>query len=854
MSQRLPATESARSQSLPVGTGLEEFVIESVLGSGGFGITYLARDRRLGRKVVIKENLPAQFCFRDVSSLTVSPRHSHGEDAENFAYSLESFEKEAAMLASLDHPGIVKVLRSFEAHGTAYFVMPFVEGTALDDLLKQGKRFEQGELQALLQKLLAALGYLHERGIYHRDIKPGNILITAATGEPVLIDFGAARQRLGEKSLTVIESAGYTPFEQLQTRGKVGPWSDIYALGATLYKLLTGETPPKAADRVLEDPMGALGEGPEILERYSRRLLESIDKAMSPRATDRFQNAVEWRDWVLKSGRLAQPESIESRTSSVSAAMSEAEIEKRARELAAKLVAEASDQTTARRTHVRSTPMDSGAPNATKSGNGFTNSLGMKFVPVRGTSVLMCIHQTRNVDYSAYAATNKRVNRQWIEEASSGKENHPVVYVSYDDAEGFCRWLSAKEGRIYRLPSDSEWSAAVGLRYEQGRTPADKKQNGLEDIFPWGNYYPPQRGDGNFGKGLVNGTARVMSYRANEQGIFDLSGNVYEWCQDWYDDNRDYRVLRGSSWVTDSRKQLRSSYRGLSSPSLRCVGYGFRCVLVVPDGRSWDFLPAPTVHQDSQRPMDEANAKPEAIKDSFLALNGGDMIVLGPQTKMQMVFIKPGSFTMGSPTDERGRSTDESQAEVTLSAPFWLAKTEVTQAQWEAVMGANPSHFKSPNLPVENVSWDDAQSFLAKLNEKGILPEGWKFALPTEAQWEYACRAGEKGPYSGGSLEEVGWYDRNSGSKTHEVGQKKPNAWGLHDMQGNVWEWCADWYDDTLKGGVDPTGPSSGDYRVYRGGSWFNDASRCRAAYRRRNFPGGRRFNLGFRPALVPSR
>jgi TPR repeat protein/serine/threonine protein kinase len=302
-----PCSDSLpQGQALPPGTRLEEFVIEKVLGSGGFGITYLARDSRLGRQVVIKENLPAQFCFRDPSSLTVSPRHSQGEDAENFAYSLESFEKEAAMLASLDHPGIVKVLRSFEAHGTAYFVMPFVEGTALDDLLKQGKRFGQQELQSLLQKLLAALGYLHERGIYHRDIKPGNILIMAATGEPVLIDFGAARQRLGEKSLTVIESAGYTPFEQLQTRGKVGPWSDIYALGATLCKLLTGETPPKAADRVLEDPMGALGERPEILERYSRRLLESIDKAMSPRAGDRFQDAVEWRDWVWESGRRAE--------------------------------------------------------------------------------------------------------------------------------------------------------------------------------------------------------------------------------------------------------------------------------------------------------------------------------------------------------------------------------------------------------------------------------------------------------------------------------------------------------------------------------------------------------------------
>lgn len=291
----------SHGQTLPTGTLLEEFVVERVLGSGGFGITYLARDKRLGRRVVVKENLPVQFCWREQSSLTVRPRHDGGDDADNFRYTLESFEREATTLASLDHPSIVKVLRSFEANGTAYFVMPFVEGTAFDEVIRargsEGQEFSEAELGGMLWRVLDALGYLHDRGIYHRDIKPGNILVTA-TGEPVLIDFGAARQRLSERSLTVIESAGYTPFEQLQTRGEIGPWSDIYSLAATFYKALTGETPAKAADRVMDDPVMPLASRPELQGRYSQRLLASIDQAMSPSARNRFQTSEAWKSYA----------------------------------------------------------------------------------------------------------------------------------------------------------------------------------------------------------------------------------------------------------------------------------------------------------------------------------------------------------------------------------------------------------------------------------------------------------------------------------------------------------------------------------------------------------------------------
>jgi formylglycine-generating enzyme required for sulfatase activity len=174
-----------------------------------------------------------------------------------------------------------------------------------------------------------------------------------------------------------------------------------------------------------------------------------------------------------------------------------------------------------------------------------------------------------------------------------------------------------------------------------------------------------------------------------------------------------------------------------------------------------------------------------------------------------------------------------------------MGRTEVTQAQWQAVMGNNPSYFKNcPQCPVETVSWEDAQRFVDKLNAQN---DGFKYRLPTEAEWEYAARSGTTGDYAG-NLDSMAWYSGNSGNKTHEVATKQPNAWGLYDMHGNVWEWCEDWYGDYPSGAVtNPTGAASGSYRVFRGGSWYFDAVNLRSAYRNRNSPSLRLSRLGFR-------
>ena len=205
-----------------------------------------------------------------------------------------------------------------------------------------------------------------------------------------------------------------------------------------------------------------------------------------------------------------------------------------------------------------------------------------------------------------------------------------------------------------------------------------------------------------------------------------------------------------------------------------------------------------------------------------------------------------GTFVMGSPENEEDRGSGETQHQVTLTQGFWMLETEVTQAMWRSVMGSNPSYFKGDNLPVECVRWDDCQDFCRKLSGK----IGMTITLPTEAQWEYACRAGTTGAYAG-DLDAMGWYYDNSGGETHPVGQKKANAWGLYDMHGNVYEWCQDWYGDYPSGAVtDPTGPESGSLRVYRGGGWSRDAQDCRSANRSGDSPDGRINDLGFRPVV----
>ena len=224
---------------------------------------------------------------------------------------------------------------------------------------------------------------------------------------------------------------------------------------------------------------------------------------------------------------------------------------------------------------------------------------------------------------------------------------------------------------------------------------------------------------------------------------------------------------------------------------------------------------------------------------------------------MKFVWIAPGSFVMGSPKEEKRRSDRETQHKVTLTKGFYMSVYTVTQEEWQAVMGKNLSYFKGEkNLPVEQVSWEDCQEFVKKLRDKDKKP----YRLPTEAEWEYACRAGTKTPFHFGetiSTDQVNYNgdftygDGKKGvyrKKTTPVGSFPANAWGLHDMHGNVLQWCQDWYGDyPQKDVVDPQGAEKGQFRVLRGGSWIDGPWNCRSAYRVRYGPGDRVDDVGCR-------
>ncbi len=289
---------------LPTDYQLQEYCIQSILGHGGFGITYLALDTKLNHQVAIKEYFPSDLAVREEGH-SVQPKFQKYK--KNFCWGLKRFLNEGQALATFQHPHIVRVLRYFEGHNTAYIVMEYEQGESFSNLLKNNKILSESEIMTFLPLLLSGLQAVHDMGFLHRDIKPANIYLRERDKTPVLLDFGAARYAIGNlsRSITALVTPGYTPFEQYQTKGHSGPWTDIYAVGAVLYRAISGEKPVESPSRInvvkLNNETDPLQPITQVARRkkYSKRLLQGIDWALQLSEKDRPQNVKEWADAML---------------------------------------------------------------------------------------------------------------------------------------------------------------------------------------------------------------------------------------------------------------------------------------------------------------------------------------------------------------------------------------------------------------------------------------------------------------------------------------------------------------------------------------------------------------------------
>ena len=412
----------------------------------------------------------------------------------------------------------------------------------------------------------------------------------------------------------------------------------------------------------------------------------------------------------------------------------------------------------------------------------------------------------------------------------------PVESLSWEEAVGFCVKLTGRErkvgrlpaGYVYRLPTEAEWEYACGAG-QQAKPDADLSRHG---------WCASSR--------LDRRPCEVGQKLPNLWGLHDMHGNVAEWCWDRYGTyaaepqidptgaaEGDQRVARGGSHASPTEECLAASRRAADAGH-RGPDVGFR-VALAPDTVGFVKLEAEREAARAAAVAEDAS-RPEVGKPWTV-----------PGFEIELAPLPPGTFRMG--TDEGGGFAGPLH-EVRLSRPVWIGKREVTQRTYEAVLGKNPSYEKGGDLPVFQVSWAEAVAFCRQLTERGrsggFLPETHQFRLPTEAEWEYACRAGGEG-----TAVVEGWHQSNSEDTPHPVGAKPANAWGLHDMLGNVREWCLDWYGPYVEEGAsDPRGPETGSFHVTRGGSFADPPEHCRPTVRS---VGALAPENGFRVVLGPS-
>jgi serine/threonine protein kinase/formylglycine-generating enzyme required for sulfatase activity len=791
-----PASPSSTPLDLPEQFG--RYRITTKLGQGGMGSVYLAHDTQLDRDVAVK--VP----------------HFTPQDGPEI---VERFYREARAAATFDHPNLCPVYDVGQLNGIHYLTMPYIEGKPLSEVIDPGKPILQRQVAAVVRTLALALEEAHCRGVIHRDLKPANIMATKYR-ELVIMDFGLAR-RLDRSDARLTRSGAllgtplYMAPEQISgDHASIGPACDIYSLGVLLYEMLTGRRPfDGPVSLVLGLIMVMEPEPPSKFRPDLDPRLEAIClKAMAKKVKDRYATMADFAaalgDW------LARPTSLPG-----------------------------------------SAP-DSSSPNPDRVG---PNGQAPGTETLAGQFVVDLVPDSRLVDSpKSLAGRSRKPPPGLILTAAAGTAALALLGIvicrgpaPQDPAKAARKEPARFELRIRAGLTHGRHALHIGPdRVEWDREGQQPDEPVIINELAWDLQKTPVLASDDARRVLPSGidfqSARIEKNVTNAGKAASKVKRQGDVALETFADHILIRIVKPNAG--------RTVYDFTISFDTTRAGPGSAAKAVPPPSAADGKSGSPSRGADSTEASGAANNRlVETLKNSI---------------GMTFVRIEPGTFTMGS----NGGDPDEKPPHlVRITKPFLLGAHEVTVRQYQAVISVNPSQFKgSDDLPVERVTWFDAVRFCNQFSareqrnpyylingEAVTILGGIGYRLPTEAEWEYACRAGSASryPFSNDEtdLNEYAWFNMNSGKKTHPVGQKRPNRWGLFDMLGNVMEWCQDGYADDYyrkSSPDDPPGPAEVRSRVVRGGAWYSPSWWCTPTDRCGDAPGELLpHNPGFRVA-----
>ena len=875
--------------ALPQGTRVQDFEFHRILGHGGFGITYLGWNIALDIPVAIKEYLPADLAMRE-QDMSVLPKSS-GDEAD-FQWGLDRFLDEARVMARFKHPNIVQVQHFFQAHGTAYIVMEYVEGETLSDHLKRKGTLTESELKTILLPLLAGLIEVHEAGILHRDIKPGNILLRAADGSPVLVDFGAARQAVGarSRSVTAVLTPGYAPIEQYSSRGHQGPWTDMYALGGVCYQALTGTVPDEAMDRIRQDPLIPITEAAR--GKATDSFISAIDWSLRVEEADRPQGVRVWRSALLGEEDVPEPVTADAPTQTQQKPAPDIKQQASTRWLLASgiLLLIAGGVWWGIQEY----------PELLGQSTGDTPEITEQAAPVEAPAETPQVTETQQTKEAVASMEETPPPDKAETEQPTSKE--PVL--SPEEAE-VARLLTAAEADLNARRLTSPAGNNAWDRYQQvlGIDPANLDAiRGMERVIEsymelFGSAIEQEDFDKATGylakirelhpdspvleegerslaaakqtraDRLAEEEHQRQAEEAARQARLERQRIAEAIEEHWtaFEAAMQAQDLYEAAGILVQIRDLKPEEPGLAAGEQRLSDLERQLIKQIVE-EQWVAFEAALKAEDLDEAADilaqvrDLDPEEPELAENEQRLAEARQTAIEREYAGEMVDIPGGTFRMG---DLSGEGEDDQRPVHSVTVPaFRMGKYELTFAQWDACVedggcgGYRPDDegWGRSNRPVINVSWDDAQSFIDWLNDKA----GGNYRLPTEAEWEYAARAGSTTKYSWGNTIGSnrancdGCGSRWDDDRTASVGSFPSNAWGLHDMHGNVREWVQDCTNDSYVGAPkDGIVWMNGDcsQRVVRGGSWYTTPEFLRSADRYRNSRIDRHGNRGFRLA-----